>query len=98
MGWIGYCAVKYFKKKHGRSRAEGTFSENGESSNTNTQYSYLLSKCQRNLFHELLERPECQVFFFPLPNIVETTMEALALIVIYLFNQDVLDFVLKMCL
>ena len=35
-------------------------------------------------------------YFLPVSNIVEILM-ALPLIAIYLFNQGVLDFVLKMC-
>ena len=40
------------------------------------------------------QMPNC---FFTVPNIVETPIEALPLPVIYLFNQGVLDFALKMC-
>ena len=39
------------------------------------------------------QMPNCS---FLVPNIVETPMEAFPLLVIYLFNQGVLDFVLKM--
>ena len=59
------------------------------------KYPYLLSKGLRNLDHGLLERPKCH--FFSVTNIVETPMEALPLLITYLFNQGALDFVLKMC-
>ena len=47
-------------------------------------------------FSGLLKRPKCQNFF-PVPNIVETPMETIPQLVMYLFNQGILDFVFKMC-
>ena len=50
--------------------------------------SYLLSKCLKNLFSGLLEGQKCQIekCFFSAPNIVETNMEVLPLLVIHLFK------------
>ena len=53
----------------------------------NIHHIYCLAYCLANLFPGLLERPKCQiVYLFPVPNIVETAMEAFPLLVIYLFN------------
>ena len=51
-------------------------------------------KVPRKLFPRLLERSKWQVVFF----FSVTAMEALPLLVIYLFNSDELDHVLKICL
>ena len=91
--WCG----KIFRKRPVWSRVEGTFSLNEKNQYRNIQLSYLPSKGPRNLFLGLLERPKCQIVFFLVPNIVDTPMEALPLLVIHLFNQDVPDFVLRMC-
>ena len=45
-----------------------------------------------NLFPGHLEKTKCLIDYFPLINIAETPMEAFPMLVIYLFNQDVLDF------
>ena len=63
------------------------------------QYPYLLSKGLRNLFPGLLERPKCQIVFFFLSDTKNSgsTHGSTSTTSNILFNQGVLDFVLKLC-
>ena len=79
---------------HGQDQKE-IFGKMEKNRYRNRQYLHLLSKGLRNLFPKLPEKLKSQIVFFPVPN-METPMEALSLILIDLFNQALLDFVLKM--
>ena len=71
---------------------------------------YYLGNCLVNLFPTMqvwyfclcrslstkTKIPNC-IAFFAVPTIVETAMEALPLLIIYLFNQGRLDLVFSMC-
>ena len=53
----------------------------------NIHDTYCLTYCLANLFSRLLQKPKFQiVYFFSVPNIMETAMEAFPLLVIYLFS------------
>ena len=94
-GLDGMCCDKIFRKKACMVKSKWNFSVKCKNSYRNIQYSYLLSKGLRNLFPGLLEKIQMPNYFFPVPNLVETLMEALPLKAIYLFNQVALDFLFK---
>ena len=63
----------------------------------NTQYLlYFVPESLGNFFGGLLERSNVKLYnFFPVPAIVETAMDALSRLAIYLFIQRRLDLILK---
>ena len=76
------------KRKNKKGNCNFALHANAKSSHrNNTQYSlYYGPKSVGNFFRGLLERPKCQIIqFFPVPAIVETAIEALSRLVIYLF-------------
>ena len=73
----------------------------------NLHHIYYIGNCLVNLLPGLLRRQKqkiaccffccCFFSFFAVPTIVKTAMEALPLLIIYLFNYGRLDLVLNIC-